>query len=278
MWFLFTVAWRNLWRQRRRSMITASAMAIAVGLCMSVICLNDGTYGKFFDIMVEQQLGHVQVHNPKYPGLQITIYNAYEDGKPAKKMKGRKKGQANVPVDPNDPLIIIHSVDFDGPVHAEWPPRSHKRIFLPPVPGEAERSYAERILAGFMTRAYRRPIRDTDLSGMLSLYDTLRPAANSFESAMRDVLAMVLISPDFLYLIEPRTDSPQPQDLNDFELAARLSYFLWSSMPDERLFQLANAGSLTDHRILANEVRRMIDDSKSNMFVEGQADIDPQKR
>jgi len=68
MWFLFTVAWRNLWRQRRRSMITASAMAIAVGLCMSVICLNDGTYGKFFDIMVEQQLGHVQVHNPKYPG------------------------------------------------------------------------------------------------------------------------------------------------------------------------------------------------------------------
>lgn len=68
MWFLITVAWRNLWRQRRRSLITASAMAIAVGLCMSVICLNDGTYGKFFDIMVEQQLGHVQVHNPEYPG------------------------------------------------------------------------------------------------------------------------------------------------------------------------------------------------------------------
>ena len=66
--FLLTVAWRNLWRQRRRSLITASAMAIAVGLCMSVICLNDGTYGKFFDIMVEQQLGHVQVHNPAYPG------------------------------------------------------------------------------------------------------------------------------------------------------------------------------------------------------------------
>ena len=68
MWFLLTVSWRNLWRQRRRSMITASAMAIAVGLCMSVICLNDGTYGKFFDIMVEQQLGHIQVHNPEYPG------------------------------------------------------------------------------------------------------------------------------------------------------------------------------------------------------------------
>ncbi len=68
MWFLLTVAWRNLWRQRRRSLITASAMAIAVGLCMSVICLNDGSYGLMFDLMVEQQLGHVQVHNPEYPG------------------------------------------------------------------------------------------------------------------------------------------------------------------------------------------------------------------
>ncbi|MEO1996525.1 MAG: DUF1592 domain-containing protein, partial [Planctomycetaceae bacterium] len=211
-------------------------------------------------------------HNPKYPGLQITIYNAYEDGKPAKQKKGRKKDQTTVPVDPTDPLIVIHSVDFDGPVHAEWPPRSHTRIFLPPLPGEAERTYAQRILARFMTRAYRRPIRDTDLTAMLSLYDTLRPTAKSFESAMRDVLAMVLISPDFLYLIEPRTDSRQPQELNDFELAARLSYFLWSSMPDKRLFQLATAGSLTEHRVLANEVRRMIGDSKSNMFVENFTD------
>lgn len=64
----FAIAWRNLWRQRRRSLITASAMAVSVGLCMSVICLNDGTFEKMFNVMVEQQLGHIQVHNPEWPG------------------------------------------------------------------------------------------------------------------------------------------------------------------------------------------------------------------
>lgn len=68
MQFLLTVAWRNLWRHQRRSLITATAMAIAAGLCMATIALNDGMFAKIFDVMVEQQLGHVQVHNPAYPG------------------------------------------------------------------------------------------------------------------------------------------------------------------------------------------------------------------
>lgn len=65
---LFAVAWRNLWRHRRRSLITATAMAVGVGLCMASIAYTDGTYQMIFDVLVEQQLGHVQVHNPAYPG------------------------------------------------------------------------------------------------------------------------------------------------------------------------------------------------------------------
>ncbi len=65
--FYWTVAWRNLWRHKRRSLITAFAMAIGVALCMSMICLSDGMFDKMFNVMVEQQLGHVQVHHPDYP-------------------------------------------------------------------------------------------------------------------------------------------------------------------------------------------------------------------
>ncbi len=61
------LAWRNLWRQKRRSLITAGAMAVAVGMCMAMIAFTDGTYSKLFDVMVEQQLGHLQVHHPEYP-------------------------------------------------------------------------------------------------------------------------------------------------------------------------------------------------------------------
>ena len=64
--FFITVAWRNIWRNARRSLITATAMAVSVGLCMAMITLNDGFYGKFFDVLVTQSLGHVQIQNPNY--------------------------------------------------------------------------------------------------------------------------------------------------------------------------------------------------------------------
>lgn len=79
MHFLVTVAWRNLWRHRRRSLITATATAVAVALCMAALCFQDGTFALMFDVMVEQQLGHVQIHHPDYPGrrvLQDTVHGA----------------------------------------------------------------------------------------------------------------------------------------------------------------------------------------------------------
>ena len=69
--FLFAVAWRNLWRQSRRSLITASAMAIGVAMCMSMIAFMDGMYGQMFDVLVGQKLGHVQMHHPDYPGRNL---------------------------------------------------------------------------------------------------------------------------------------------------------------------------------------------------------------
>ena len=71
--FLWSVAWRNLWRHRRRSLITAFAMAIGVALCMSMIAWTDGMFAEMFKVMVEQQLGHVQVHHPDYPGKGLVF-------------------------------------------------------------------------------------------------------------------------------------------------------------------------------------------------------------
>ena len=76
---LAQIAWRNLWRHKRRSLITAAAMATAVGLCMATMALTDGMFQTIFNVMVEQQLGHVQVHHPDYPERK-TLYDTLRDG------------------------------------------------------------------------------------------------------------------------------------------------------------------------------------------------------
>ena len=209
-------------------------------------------------------------HNPKYPGLQVSVYNAYEDDTPGKKKrkKKKKKNNNNVPPDPTQPVLVIESVEFEGPVFDSWPPRQHARIFFDSPGQQDERGYARRILARFMTRAYRRPVEETEVTGTLALFDRVRTTATSFETAMRDVLAMVLVSPEFLYLVEPRDVEERQTTLTGYELASRLSYFLWSTMPDERLFELAAGGKLSDEAVLKAEVRRMIADPRSWQFVE----------
>ena len=114
-------------------------------------------------------------HNPKYPGLQVTVYNAYEDGRPkTRKKKKKKKKKTPVEPDPTQPLLVIESVDFEGPIFDAWPPETHTRIFFPTSGQPTERQYAGKILARFMTRAFRRPVDEAELAGSLALYDKLR--------------------------------------------------------------------------------------------------------
>ena len=209
-------------------------------------------------------------HNPKYPGLQVTVYNVYEDGKPIpKKKRMAKKNRKNLPLepDPTKPLLVIESVDFEGPVFETWPPRSHSQIFFQTSGKPDEREYARKILARFMTRAYRRPVDESELTAMLDLLERLRTGSPSFESAVGDLLALVLVSPEFLYLVEPRNESVERQPLEEFELASRMSYFLWSTMPDDRLFELARGGKLSNPSVRQAEVRRMLADPKAWQFV-----------
>ena len=210
----------------------------------------------------------------KYPGLLIWVRNVYSDGKPpplGEKVKVRQDGKTRQqmvwPVDPDFPAIVVESLDFKAPAYTRWPPGHHTDLIprLPPNDG-AERGLAREQLLGFMRRAYRRPVRPAEVRPMLRFFDTVRPTVDSFEAAMRETLAMVLVSPDFVYRVEKgRAGSSR---VRDHELASRLSYFLWSTMPDSRLMELADRGRLSNTATLRAEALRMLDDPKSRAFVE----------
>ncbi len=213
----------------------------------------------------------------KYPGLLLRVTNLYTDGSPLPKQEtvvvkpaeGKKKAKT-VKVWPEEthlPKVEIESVEFVGPVFESWPPKHHANILFPSKQKQNdERAYAGKVLHRFMQRAYRRPVDDAELQPYLALFDQVRSTAASFEAAIREPLAMVLISPDFLYLVEPSGEEKRP--LSDWEIASRLSYFLWGTMPDNRLFTAAGEGRLTRKSYLKQVVALMLKDERSWNFVD----------
>lgn len=169
------------------------------------------------------------------------------------------------------PGLVIQWVDVEGPLLESWPPPSHKRIFgdlrltrVSPerfeVISQEPLADADRILREFARRAFRRHVSDDDIRPFLRRVQSKLEQGSSFEQAMRVGLKGILVSPDFLFLREP---SPR---LDDFALASRLSYFLWSSMPDEELFQLAAANRLHERDVLREQVERLLNDPKARAF------------
>lgn len=115
----------------------------------------------------------------------------------------------------------------------------------------------------FADRAWRRPLLDDERDGLTRFYRDLRSAEMPHEDAVRLTLARVLTSPAFLYRREVQSDGSRPQPVTDLELASRLSYFLWSSVPDAELRRIAASGDLSDDAALALQSRRMLDDSRT---------------
>jgi len=166
------------------------------------------------------------------------------------------------------PELLLDWIELEGPLHPQWPPASHRRVlFDSPNKEKDEKAYAREILTRFMTRAYRRPARPEEVATKLVLFEKQRAEKPSFVEALKVPLAAVLASPHFLYLVEPEAPSAQLRKLDAFELASRLSYFLWSSMPDDELFRLAASGELLKPAVLGMQASRMIADPKSEAFV-----------
>lgn len=128
------------------------------------------------------------------------------------------------------------------------------------------RKAAEQILRTLLRKAYRRPVDSGDVSRLLALYDRAAERGDPFEERMKLVLKAVLVGPDFLFKTEHRSDKPGIYPLGQYELAARLSYFLWSTMPDDELNTLAAEHKLQEPKELAAQVERMLDDPKARMF------------
>ncbi len=164
------------------------------------------------------------------------------------------------------PELYVDWFELEGPLFESWPPPSHQRIlFESPKSKTDERGYVHDVLARFMRRAYRRPVSEAEIDDKLKLFDLVRKDEPSFLQAIKTPLFAVMVSPHFLYLAEPV--APTAQRLSDQELAARLSYFLWSTMPDDELFRLAESGKLRDPKTLTAQVNRLLADSKSDAFV-----------
>jgi hypothetical protein len=158
---------------------------------------------------------------------------------------------------PLQPTLIIDRVEWDGPLVESWPTPAHRRIFFS--------KDAREIITRFAEQAWRRPVTAAEMEPLMQPFLQAQKLGDSFELSVKNSLAAVLCSKNFLYLVEGDAKKPRSQ-LNDHELASRLSYFLWSTMPDDQLLALARSGVLHDPAELRKQVKRLLADPRSEAF------------
>ncbi len=165
----------------------------------------------------------------------------------------------------------VDNLELRGPFTAADVPESHKRVFVcsPAQPGRPDDACARKILTAFLSRAWRRPASAADVEKMMRFVRAAAKEGDTFEQGIALAVNAALVSPNFLFRVER---DPNPNDpsaahpVDGFELASRLSYFLWSSMPDAELFQLAASGAISRPETLNAQVKRMLADPKAEAF------------
>jgi hypothetical protein len=188
-------------------------------------------------------------------------------------VRPRMRGRGTLPAIAE--VTVTGPYDVKGPkLSAEQQSPSRERIFICP---DATDDCARRILTTLVHRAYRRPAKDADIAELMPFYQDGRANGN-FDLGIEKALERVLVSPQFLYRIEhepadaklgakPGVNPGKTWHVSDLELASRLSFFLWSSIPDDRLLGLAEQNKLHDLAVLDDEVRRMLADQRSEALV-----------
>jgi hypothetical protein len=166
-----------------------------------------------------------------------------------------------------DTFTIIGPSNVTGP--GDTP--SRRRVFVCRPAGAADEGpCATRIISTLARRAYRRSVSATELQRLITFYQAGRHEGRSFDAGIELVLRRILASPSFVYRVEPDPVDLAPGTayrISDFELASRLSFFLWSSVPDEELFKVAEQGRLKDPATLEQQVRRMLADPRADALV-----------
>ncbi|MYA09466.1 MAG: DUF1592 domain-containing protein [Holophagales bacterium] len=166
--------------------------------------------------------------------------------------------------------IAFRTMTIEGPLLDDWPPRSVRELLAgiefdeagEPILTKDPWEHVADVVARFGPRAFRRPLTESELETYVGLAKPALEDGLPFLEAVREPLRAILIAPAFVYHVGSQGE------LDDFQVATRLSYLLWRSMPDQELLDLAAAGRLSDDDVLARQVDRMLDDPKSERFID----------
>lgn len=219
--------------------------------------------------------------------LSLLVLNPYVEAKPsdpkrvppANPPKPPAKGKDGKPEDidqqPRQDLrvAIIEHIEVTGPPAAKPTDLQKRLIIATPSADLSKRDAAKQIAEAFARRAYRRPTTPREIDGLLKVFDLADQQDEPFTSSVKLMLKAVLVSPAFIYLT-PDDGSLTGKDgdivpLGDHQIASKLSYLFWSTMPDEELSALANAGKLRDPTVIGEQVRRLIKDPRSRALFDG---------
>jgi mono/diheme cytochrome c family protein len=213
----------------------------------------------------EIKKGEMRASDARFPGTQefrhpvkagehtiaVAFLNPYTDPKVTDK-------------DKRDRLLVVQTTEIQGPMldMTRLPTVAYKRIMIAtPGPGLSEHEAARRIVANLARKAFRRPVSDAEVEKFVRLVEMARQQGDDFEKGVQLAAQAILVSPHFLFKVErDRKLLDKPYPISEHELATRLTYFLWSSTPDEELLQLADRGQLRQQ--LEPQVRRMLKDPK----------------
>jgi mono/diheme cytochrome c family protein len=172
----------------------------------------------------------------------------------------------------NNMPIIQTGIEIEGPFQPKGLSMNESRakIFVcqPKKPAD-ERPCAEQIARNMATKAFRRPVNDADVQYLMKFYEDGRQEEGGFDAGVTELVTAILSSPDFLYRAIPAPATPgEPRKLTDLELASRLSFFLWNTVPDAQLLDLATKGRLSDEAVMNAQVDRMLKDDRARALIE----------
>ena len=211
-----------------------------------------------FNVMNESPGMLADGQTPSVTALPFVNTKASRPNRPTAYRLFNDKGQSIFP------LLIVDWVETEGPIITEADQRKREGV-VPAKDGDL--AEARECLRRFAARAWRRPVADVELDRYLKIVAGELAAGGNFRSAYRAAMVAVLTSKNFYYL-EEGSPHQQRATINDWELASRLSYFLWSSLPDEELLGLAQQGTLRRPEVLRAQLRRLLGDAKINRFTQ----------
>ena len=255
---------------------------------LSTMTIGGEFYGRSGPIFTENQVVHYS-GDPEQVGYEFTADEKLRFRFPAKAGNHLvgvtfvdTKTKSTGILKPILPLADIDSykggdleiaiVTITGPFDATGPGQtaSRKKIFVCHPASSDDQACAEEVLSRLARQAYRRPVKDEEIKELLRLFQTGQQD-DGFDSGIELALQSILAGPEFLFRIEEDPDGLQVGDIypvSDIELASRLSFFLWSSIPDEELLRIAESGKLRGPALLEKQVQRMMQDPRSRAFVD----------